>query len=127
MGGLYDFLTDLKQGGQAAGQFLGLLNILIGRRIQKEDGSLISSGVTWRELSFALKKARWDKETVSDLGIDPSELPPRDRQRFWYAAIVRAGVDSPRAAAAGDRLAELLRRSGYRISEAPPSTSEKRR
>jgi len=125
MGGLYDFLADLKQRGQAAGQFLGLLNVLIGRRVQKEDGSPISSGVTWRELSFALKKVRWEKEAVRDLGIDPAQLPPRDRQRYWYAAIAQARVDSPQASAAGDRLAEVLRLSGYRVSAAPEDSPPK--
>ncbi len=119
MGGLYDFLADLKRQGHAAGQFLGLLNILIGRRVEKDDGTLVSSGVTWRDLSFALKKVRWEKEAVRELGIDPTALPPRDRQRYWYAAIVRSQVDSPQATAAGDRLAEVLRRNGYRISMAP--------
>lgn len=127
MSGLYDFLADVKQHGQAAGQFLGLLNILIGRRVEKDDGTLISSGVTWRELSFALKKVRWEKEAVHDLGIDPADLPPRDRQRYWYSAIAKARVDSPEATAAGDRLAEALRRIGYTISSGPADASEKRR
>ena len=25
------------------------------------------------------------------MGLDPDQLPPRDRQQFWYNAIARAG------------------------------------
>lgn len=127
MGGLYDFLTDLKQRGQAPGEFLGLLNILIGRRVQKDDGSTISEGLTWRELSVLLKKVRWDKEAARDLGLDLARLPLRDRQRYWYAVIAQAGVDSSEASAAGDRLAETLRLSGYRVGVAPQGDSSKPR
>ena len=100
MGGLYEFLADLKQRGQAAGQFLGLLNILIGRRLQKEDGSPISSGVTWRELSVLLKKVRWEKEAVRDLGIDPAGLPPETGSvsgmpRSRRPRLIRLGQPQP--------------------------------
>ena len=62
---------------------------------------------------------RWDKEAVRELGLDPADLPPRDRQRFWYTAVAHAKVDSPAAVAAGDRLAEQLRPLGYAISPPP--------
>ena len=126
MGGLYDFLADLKQRGQAAGQFLGLLNVLIGRRVQKEDGSPISSGVTWRELSFALKKVRWEKESVRDLGIDPARVAAARSAALLVCRHRPGPVDSARASAAGDRLAEVLRLSGYRVSPAPDNAPPKR-
>jgi len=51
--------------------------------------------------------------------VDPEDLPPRDRQRFWYAVIVRARVDSAEAALAGDKLAEILREHGYIVAATP--------
>jgi hypothetical protein len=108
-----EFLDDLKQHGHAQGNFLGLLNVLIGRRIEKADGTVLSVGLTWRQTADWLKKVRWDKDAVRELGLDPAALPPRDRERFWYSAIARAHVDSADAAAAGDRLATALKSAGY--------------
>ena len=113
------FLDDLQQRGLARGNFLGLLNLLIGRPITGRDGSLVSSGLSWRELAAQLKKVRWDKNAIRDLGVDPATLPPRDRQRYWYAAITQAQVDSPRAAQAGDQLAKRLRTAGYEVGPGP--------
>lgn len=119
MDAVREFLQDLKRQGFTQGNFLGVLHICIGRRIEKADGSLVSTGVTWRDLAALLKKLRWPTDVVSELGLDPEALPPRDRQRFWYSAICQAGVDSRVAAEAGDRLAEALRKAGYRIGDAP--------
>jgi hypothetical protein len=119
MDGLREFLGDLKRHGYARGNFLGLLNVLIGRRIQAPDGAVISTGTPWRVLADWLKRLRWDKQVVRELGIDPATLPPRDRIRYWYLAISQAHVDSPIATEAGDRLAEVLRGAGYTVGEAP--------
>ena len=119
MDGLRDFLGDLKRQGYAQGNFLGFLNVLIGRRIQDPDGSLISNGLTWRVVAELLKKFRWDKEAVRELGLNPADLPPRDRQRYWYLAISRALVHSAKAAAAGDRFAAVLESAGYKIGPQP--------
>src|SRR5262249_45026015 len=108
-----EFLDDLKEKGLARGNFLGLLHVLIGRRIEKADGTIISVGQTWRETAAWLKKARWDKEAARELGIYLAALPPRDRQRYWYAAITQAKVDSPAAVEAGDKLAKSLSEAGY--------------
>ena len=116
---LRDFLDELKKRALARGNFLGLLNVLIGRRITSSDGTLLSSGITWRELAALLKQVRWDKAAVRDLGIDPARLPPRDRLKYWYSAIARAGVDSDRATEAGDKLAQKVERLGYQIGAAP--------
>jgi hypothetical protein len=110
---LREFLDDLKQRGLAEGHFLGLLNVVIGRRIDRADGTPVANGISWRDLAALLKKVRWEKGTVSDLSLDPAALPPRDRQRFWYTAIARAGVDSEAAQHAGDAFADLLRAAGY--------------
>jgi hypothetical protein len=117
---MYEFIRDVK--GQARGNFLGLLNILIGRLIEKADGTLISKGLTWRELAAVLKKLSWEKEWVQELGIDPSELTPRDRAHFWYSAINRAHVDSPEAEQAGERMAKLLKTAGYNVGPSPNKT-----
>jgi hypothetical protein len=121
MEGLREFLADLKRQGYARGNFLGLLNVLIGRRIQKSDGTVISTGCTWRVLADLLTKVRWDKEAVRDLGIDPQSLSPRDRTRYWFQSMAQARLDSDEAIQAGDRLAEVLNRAGYAVGPAPGS------
>jgi hypothetical protein len=70
-------------------------------------------------MSALLKKVRWDPEAVRELSINPDDLPPRDRQRYWYSAIVQAKVDSAEATKAGDRFAEVLRGLGYEVGAAP--------
>jgi hypothetical protein len=119
---LRDFLAEIKKREWAAGQTLGLLNLLIGRRIVAADGTELSAGITWRSLAAYLKQLRWDKEAVRDLGLDPAQMPPRDRLKYWYAAISQAAVDSPEASRAGDKLAKQLTAHGYSISAAPKSS-----
>lgn len=120
---LRDFVGDLKRQGSARGNLLGMLNVLIGRQIRAANGTPISNGLTWRAVADLLRKARWDRDAVRELGLDPAALPPRDRQRYWYHAIARAGVDSARATEAGNSLAEFLRSAGYGISPAPGKAS----
>src|SRR5438128_11273594 len=116
---LRELLGDLKAHGYAHGNFLGLLHLLIGRRLARKDGTWICQGLAWRDVAAWLKKIRWDKEAVRELSLDPAELPPRDRERFWYSAIVRAGVDSDQAISAGDKLAEKLSKHGYVVGPSP--------
>jgi hypothetical protein len=118
MDALSTFLEKLSK-SHGKGQLLGLLNVVIGRRITAKDGTLVAAGLTWRELAGLLRRLRWDPERVRELGQDPDDLPPRDRQRYWYTAIARAHVDSAEAAAAGDRFAETLRKQGYTIGAGP--------
>jgi len=119
MDALVAFLAELKRLGLVEQTLLGLLHILIGRTLRRTDGTVISSGVTWRELAGVLKKARWPKDTVTEIGLNPDDLPPRDRQQYWYVAIARAHVDSAAAVEAGNRLAEQLRTHGYEVGPAP--------
>lgn len=116
MDGFVDFLRVAKRDQLAQGNFLGFLNVCIGRRLQIRQGEFISSGVTWRILAQGLKRVRWPKEAVIELGLDPKALPPRDRERFWYAAISQAGVGSPQAFEAGDRFAHRLAAAGYVVA-----------
>src|SRR5262245_50866213 len=115
MDALREFLEDLKRQGLDKGNWLGLLNVIIGRRIAKAGGQVISSGITWREMAAALKRVRWDKEAAREVGLDPDALPPRDRQQYWYTAITRARVDSSKASEEGDRVAEVLGKHGYEV------------
>ena len=119
MDALREFLEDLKRQEATRQHFRGLLHILIGRRITKADGTVISNGMTWRELAVLFKKVRWDKHFASQVGLNPEELPPRDRERYWYTIIARAGVDSAPVKEDADRLAEILRQKGYLVSPAP--------
>jgi len=123
MDGIREFLEEVRQHDLARGHLRGLFHIAIGRRISKATGEVVSSGVTWRQLSAVLKTVRFDKDLVSELGADPETLSPRDRERFWYSAIALARVDSPAARAEADRLAARLKPLGYVISP-PPSASE---
>jgi len=116
---LREFLEDVKQHEHARGNFRGLLHVAIGRRIFLADGTLVSAGRTWRELAVLLKKVRWSKEAVRELGLEPAALPPRDRERFWYSAITQAHVDSPEATEAGNQLAKKLEAAGYQIGPPP--------
>lgn len=116
---LREFLLDLKTHGHAQGNFLGMLHLLIGRRLARKDGTPICQGLAWRDAAAWLKKVRWDKEAVRELNLDPAELPPRERERYWYTAIARAGVDSDKAILAGDKLAEKLSEQGYVIGPGP--------
>lgn len=114
-----EFLNRIREQGLDRGNFLGLLHILIGRRVESTAGTLISSGVTWRDLAGLMKKVRWPREAVAELHLDPNTLPMRDRERFWYSAIAQAHVDTAEAAQAGDKLAELLAKAGYVVGPAP--------
>ena len=122
MDALSTLIETLKKGGQTQGNFVGFLHDLIGRTITRtKDKAVVSKGIGWREMAAWLKKVRWDPEAVRELGVDPDTLPPRDRQRYWYSAIMQAKVDSAAATKAGDRFAEVLRGLGYEVGAAPHS------
>jgi hypothetical protein len=114
-----EFLNRVRELSLDQGNFLGLLHILIGRRIETGDGAVVSNGITWRDLANLMKKVRWPREAVVELKLNPDDLPMRDRERFWYSAIAHAHVDTPEAAEAGDTLAEKLARANYVIGPAP--------
>lgn len=119
MDALRDFLEECKRHEAVRQHFLGLLHILIGRRIATADGTILSNGMTWRECAALLKRQRWDRNMTARLAFQLEELPPRDRERYWYLIIARAGVDSARAREDADRLAEILRSKNYIIGAGP--------
>lgn len=116
---LREFLEAVRQQQAARGRLRGLLHLLIGRKLTAADGAVVSAGMTWRDLAALLKKLRWDRDQVRELGMEPADLPPRDREKFWYVAISRANVVSPEASAEADALAGPLRALGYEVGPAP--------
>jgi hypothetical protein len=119
MDSLREFLEAVRQQGTAQGNFRGLLHLLVGRSITRSDGTVVSSGLTWRDLAALLKRLRWDPDTVRELGLDPAHLAPRDRQRFWYSAITQAQIDAAPARTAAEQLIEPLQTLGYVVSPGP--------
>lgn len=113
---LKEFLSAVRTHGTSAGRFRGLLHILIGRTITRTDATPVSNGMTWRAAAALLKKHRWDRDAVRELGLDPAALPPRDREKFWYVAIAQGAVGTPEAAAEADALVESLRELGYHVT-----------
>lgn len=124
MDGLREFLETVREHGLVAGNLRGLFHVAIGRRISRLDGTVVSTGVTWRELANLLKGMRFDKELVAEVGGDPEELSPRDRQRFWYSAITLSRPDSSEAHAQADRLAAAVKPLGFVVGP-PPSPGRK--
>lgn len=116
---LREFLEAVTNHGLTSGHFRALLHILVGRRITLVDGTLVSAGLTWRELASQLRKHRWDPDLVRELNLDPSSLAPRDRERFWYSAICQAGLSSKEASDEADALLERLRELGYEVGPGP--------
>ncbi len=116
---LQEFVEAVRSLGATRDRLLGMLHILVGRRIDRADGVQLSTGLNWRQAAGLLKLTRWDPGSVAELRIDPSTLPIRDRQRFWYSVISLADIASPVAIAAGNRLAEALLPVGYVIGPAP--------
>ncbi len=116
MNRLSELLQCVQENEEMAANFLGLLNVLIGRRIAASSGEEVSRGMSWREAAALLRSVRWDKAAVRQLGLDPAGLPPRDRARFWYVAIAQSGVDMPKACRAGDQLAAELQKAGFLVS-----------
>ncbi len=112
---LEQFLEAVQASGRAAGRLRGLLYILVGRKVASADGTEVSGGLTWREAAVALRKARWDREAVRELGLDPAELAPRDREKFWYSAIGKAGLHAPEARHEAEALAKALAKLGYTV------------
>ena len=119
MDGIRELLEAVRTRGLLAGHFRALLHIAIGRRVTRPDGTVLSTGLTWRELSALLKQLRFDKELVREFGSDPEALAPRDRQRFWYSAIALAKVDSAEAVAEAGKLVDRLKELGFVVGPAP--------
>jgi hypothetical protein len=112
---LRDFLDAVKDSGAAVGHFRGLLFVLVGQAIRQADGTVVSTGMSWRAAATALKLCRWDRLAVQELGLDPAGLAPRDREKYWYTAISRANLGSAEARSSGEALARAVASLGYTI------------
>jgi len=119
MEGIRRFLLEIEEHGLIKGHLRGLLHTLVGRRITRLDGTVVASGLTWRQVAAELKQHRWDPELVRELGVAPEDLTTRDRQRFWYSAIAAAQIASPDASHAADVLARQLGKHGFVVGPAP--------
>jgi hypothetical protein len=119
MEGLRKFLSALRDHNLISGRLRGVLHVAIGRRISKADGTVISTGVTWRELATILKELRFDRAWAREFLDNPDAVAPRDRERFWYAAIGQAQVDSAEAVAQAEKLTSLVKPLGFVIGPSP--------
>ncbi len=120
MDGTQSFLEIVLANGLADGRLRGVFHIAIGRRVTATDGTVLSTGATWRELAALLKALKFDKEWGRKMGADPDTVAPRDREKFWYHAIALARVDSAEARAEAEELAAYLRPLGWIVG--PPPT-----
>ena len=121
---LRDFLDAVKESGVATGHFRGLLFILVGQHIRRADGTTLATGMSWRAAAAALKLCRWDRLAVQELGIEPTDLAPRDREKYWYTAISRANLGAAEARASAEMLARAVGPLGYTISSSAAETPE---
>jgi hypothetical protein len=124
MDAIREFLTIVRQAHLVEGHFLGLLHILVGRKITRPDGSIVSTGLTWRQTASYLRQLRFDPQLAREVQVDPDTLNIRDRDRFWYAVIAQAQIDSPTAVTAADKLAPLLLQHGYVVGPPPAGLTQ---
>jgi hypothetical protein len=124
MDAIRPFLDAVRDKNLALGRLRGVFRAAIGRRIALADGTVLSTGLTWRQLAAALKNSRFDKDLVREIGADPETLSPRDRERFWYAAIGLAQVNSAEARVQADSLAIALKPYGIVIGPDPLAPSK---
>jgi hypothetical protein len=115
MEGTRQFLDFVLRQGWAKGHLRGVFHIAIGRKIVQQDGQVVASGATWRELAAALKFVKFDKSLVKELGADPEMFSVRDREKYWYVAIALSNVGSAEALTQAERLAAKLERSGWYV------------
>jgi hypothetical protein len=111
---LLELLGAVRRGRLAEGELPGLLHLLIGHRLTREDGTLVSPGLTWRQAAEALAMAGWKPPPGPPPAIARGR--PLTPAGLWFAAVCRAGVDSADARAGAERLARRLREFGYTIS-----------
>jgi hypothetical protein len=114
---LNDFLAKVRQAQVPPGCFLGFLHVLIGKTLVTREGTLVSRGITWRELAARFRQARLDKDLVKELGVDPAQLPPRDREAYWFEALRRAQISSPQAQNQAAQLVSWLEKLGYEVDQ----------
>ena len=108
--------------GLIPGHLRGLFHIAIGRKLTAADGTVLSMGMSWRDLSHLLKALKFDREIIRELGADPEALAPKDRERFWYSAIALAKVESAEARQEAEELTVSFKRLGIQVGPGPGGT-----
>ena len=111
-----------REHGLVAGHLRGLFHIAIGRKLTAADGTVLSTGMSWRDLSQLLKSLKFDREIIRELGADPDVLAPKDRERFWYSAIALAKVESAEARREAEELTVSLKKLGIQVGPGPGGT-----
>jgi hypothetical protein len=124
MDAIRDFLTTVRQANLVPGHLRALLHILVGRKITRPDGTIVSTGLTWRQTAAYLRLLRFDPQLAREVNLDPDTLNIRDRDRFWYTVIAHAQIDSPTAVAEADKLAPLLLQHGYIVGPPPAGLTQ---
>jgi len=117
MEAIRSLLSHVRTTGIAPGHFPGLLHVLIGRTITQMNGEVVSRGVTWRECAALLKNARIDPDLVRSLGQDLADLPPRDREKYWYIALTRFPVGGEAARSSAVAMGPWLSKAGLLVSD----------
>ncbi|CAN5594033.1 hypothetical protein BH11PLA2_BH11PLA2_14740 [soil metagenome] len=112
MDGVQHLLSVIREQKLAKGRLRGVFHLLIGCKLATADGTVLSSGLTWRQLAKELKDSRLDKNLVTELGADPDTLSPRDRERFWYAAIT-LGMATGEGGSQAAELLKMLKPHGF--------------
>ncbi len=118
MDAIRSMLARVRSPGFPTEHFPGLLHLLIGKTLVDTDGKVVSKGFTWRECASLLKTARIDPELARTLGLNPDDLPPRDREKFWYVALTRYPVGCEKAQQGAVSLVPWLAKSGLNVSDA---------
>ncbi len=116
---LLDLLNLVREKQYASQLLRGLFHVLVGRTIHSSQGDVISEGLPWRRAAELLKEAHFDRQLVRSIGLNPDDLSPKDRAKFWYQAMSRAKLDSAAVRAEGDQLAEFVMPYGFIIGPAP--------
>ena len=78
---LRELLEAIRKGGVAQGNLRGLLHVLVGRRITLPDGTVVSQGLTWRELAALLKRLRAVPDDVGTV------LMIGHNEGLWHFAV----------------------------------------
>ena len=113
------FVQLLESRKLLRGKLRGVFHVLVGRKVLDASGAEVSGGATWREVAGLFKDLRIDVQLITQLGLDPAVVSPRDRRRCWYSAIAAARPDSAEARAEAEQLMAALKPLGYTFGAAP--------
>ena len=113
------FVQLLESRKLLRGKLRGVFHLLVGRKILDASGAEVSGGATWREVAALFRDLRIDPDLITQLGLDPAVVSPRDRRRCWYTAIAAARPDSAEARAEAEHLVAALTPLGYAFGAAP--------